>query len=275
VWLKLTSEPFPRLSVVRDRKADGASYLGPLRNQRQAELVRDAIHDAVPLRQCTDRLSLRRAVRAACVLAGIGRCTAPCEGTASVPEYDALVELVRSAWSGDVRPLVAPLQSKLHGLSDEQRFEQAAVVRDRVAAVVRACARMQRMTALTCIEELVAARPDGNGGWELSVVRQGRLVAAALAERGVAPMPVVEAMLATADSVDGSRPPLAEETECILRWLEEPGTRLVLASRPWAMPAFGAGGLRAYLAADPRAAVNPFADRRNLRIGARPTRASA
>jgi DNA polymerase-3 subunit epsilon len=44
VWLKLTVEPFPRLSVVRDRRPDGASYLGPLRSQRQAEAVRDAIH---------------------------------------------------------------------------------------------------------------------------------------------------------------------------------------------------------------------------------------
>jgi DNA polymerase-3 subunit epsilon len=272
VWLKLTSEPFPRLSVVRDKKADGASYLGPLRNQRQAEAVRDAIHDAVPLRQCTDRLSLRRAVRVACVLAGIGRCSAPCEGNASVAEYEALVSLVASAWTGDVRPLVAPLQHKLAALADEQRFEQAATVRDRIAAVVRACARMQRMEALSSIDELVAARPDGNGGWELSAVRSGRLVAAAVAARGVPPMPVVDAMLATADVVDPAHEALPEETECILRWLEEPGTRLVHASSPWSMPAFGAGGLRAYLAADRRAAVDPFADRRNLRMSSRPTR---
>jgi DNA polymerase-3 subunit epsilon len=275
VWLKLTNEPFPRLSIVREKKGDGAAYLGPLRTQRQAELVRDAIHDAVPLRQCTDRLSLRRAVRAACALAGIGRCTAPCEGQASVTEYDALVSVVASAWTGDVRPLVAPLQHKLGYLADEQRFEQAAAVRDRIAAVVRACARMQRMSSLTAIDELVAARPDGNGGWELSAIRSGRLVAAAVATRGTPPIPVVEAMLATADAVDPARAALAEETECILRWLEEPGTRLVRASSPWVMPAFGAGGLRAYLAADRRAAVDPFADRRNLRLSSRPTRAGA
>jgi DNA polymerase-3 subunit epsilon len=275
VWLKLTNEPFPRLSIVREKKGDGAAYLGPLRTQRQAEIVRDAIHDAVPLRQCTDRLSLRRAVRAACALAGIGRCTAPCEGQASVTEYDALVSVVASAWTGDVRPLVAPLQHKLGYLADEQRFEQAAAVRDRIAAVVRACARMQRMSSLTAIDELVAARPDGNGGWELSAIRSGRLVAAAVATRGTPPIPVVEAMLATADAVDPARAALAEETECILRWLEEPGTRLVRASSPWVMPAFGAGGLRAYLAADRRAAVDPFADRRNLRLSSRPTRAGA
>jgi hypothetical protein len=41
------------------------------------------------------------------------------------------------------------------------------------------------------------------------------------------------------------------------------------------MPAFGAGGLRAYLATDRWAAADPFADRRTLPVVARPTRASA
>ena len=227
VWLKLTHEAFPRLSVVRVLREDGSHYLGPLRSQRQAEAVRDAIHDAVPLRQCSDRLSLRRAVRAACALAGIGRCSAPCEGGTSPADYAALVDLVAAAWTGDVRPLVEPLRAKLARLSAEQRFEQAAVVRDRIATVVRACARMQRVRSVSSIDELVAARPDGAGGWEISVVRRGRLAAAGVAARGVPPYAVIEALLATADAVSAEQPVLAEETETILRWLEQPGTRLV------------------------------------------------
>ena len=276
VWLKLTHEAFPRLSVVRVMREDGAQYLGPLRSQRQAEAVRDAIHDAVPLRQCSDRLSLRRAVRAACALAGIGRCAAPCEGGATPAEYAALVDLVAAAWTGDVRPLVEPLTAKLAALSEAQRFEQAAVVRDRIATVVRACARMQRVRSVSSIEDLVAARPDGNGGWELSVVRRGRLAAAGVAERGVPPYRVIEALLATADVVDAEQPVLAEETECVLRWLEADGTRLVHASQPWALPARGAGGMVSWLAADAaRRAAAPFADRRVLPVLSRPARASA
>jgi DNA polymerase-3 subunit epsilon len=271
VWLKLTVEPFPRLSVVRERRCDGASYLGPLRSQRQAETVRDAIHDAIPLRQCSDRLSVRRVVRAACVLAGIGRCGAPCEGAMTPQQYAVLVELVAAAWTGDVRPLVEPLERKLAALSAGQRYEQAGVVRDRIATVVRACARMQRLAGLQAIGELVAARPDGAGGWELAVVRAGRLAAAGTAARGVPPWPVVEALRATADVVDAEHLPLPEESECVLRWLEEPGTRLVLASDPWAMPAYGAGRLRHYLATS-RERADPFADRRRLPVVARPAR---
>ncbi len=279
MWLKLTVEAFPRLSIVRDVHDDGAAYLGPLRSRRQAETIRDAIHDAVPLRQCSDRLSLRRVVRAACALAGIGRCGAPCEGSESPAEYESLVDVVRTAWAGDVRPLVDPLRHKLAALSEAERFERAAVVRDRIASVVRACARMQRLVALTSIAEVVAARPDGDGGWEIAVVRYGRLASAAVAKRGTPPWPVIDALVATADAVEPGPGPLrhvlAEEAECVLRWLEAPGTRLVLTSHPWAQPAFGAGGLRAFLgAASAWLAADPFADRRRLRMTSRPARAS-
>ncbi|MDQ2750511.1 MAG: DEDD exonuclease domain-containing protein [Actinomycetota bacterium] len=274
MWLKLTAEAYPRLSIVRDTRPDGATYLGPLRTQRQAETVRDAIHDAVPLRQCTDKLSVRRVVRAACALAGIGRCCAPCEGAVAPAEYGVLAELVAAAWIGDVRPLVEPLEAKLARLSAAQRFEEAAVVRDRITTVVRACARMQRLTALRSVREMVAARPDGDGGWELSVLRQGHLVAAAVAVRGVPPWAVIDSLLATADVLVPGSTALTEETECLLRWLEQAGTRLVLSSDPWAMPAFGAGGLRAFLGSDAaRSAADPFADRRRLPVVARPARA--
>jgi DNA polymerase-3 subunit epsilon len=134
---------------------------------------------------------------------------------------------------------------------------------------------MQRLAALRVVEEMVAARPDGSGGWELTVIRSGRLAAAGTAARGVDPYPVIDALVATADVVDDTHQFLAEETECILRWLEEPGTRLVRASSPWAMPAFGAGGLRAFLTSPDTRGADPLADRRRLPMAARPVRASA
>jgi DNA polymerase III subunit epsilon len=90
----------------------------------------------------------------------------------------------------------------------------------------------------------------------------------------VPPYAVIETLLATADVVTAELPTLAEETECILRWIEEPGTRLVHASQPWALPAWGAGGMVPWLAADAaRRAATPFADRRVLPVVARPARA--
>ena len=48
---------------------------------------------------------------------------------------------------------------------------------DALAVLVRAVRRRQRLESLAAVPELVLARPDGDGGWQLSVVRRGRLVA--------------------------------------------------------------------------------------------------
>ncbi|TAL24022.1 MAG: DEDD exonuclease domain-containing protein, partial [Frankiales bacterium] len=72
-WIKLTIEPFPRLSLVRKVLDDGAVYLGPFGRAASAELAVAAVHEAIPLRQCTKRLSIRTP-SSACVLAEMGRC---------------------------------------------------------------------------------------------------------------------------------------------------------------------------------------------------------
>ncbi len=55
-WLKLTVEPWPRLSLVRKISDDGADYLGPVHLGRTAEKCLAALHETFPVRQCTDRL---------------------------------------------------------------------------------------------------------------------------------------------------------------------------------------------------------------------------
>ncbi len=112
-------------------------------------------------------------------------------------------------------------------------------------------------------------------------MRRGRLVSAGTVPRGASPGPYVEALIATGESVRPVPGPLpaatAEEVECVLRWLEQPGTRLVRLEGTWASPAGGAGSQRALLevADAARDAAAPFADRRGLRPTARPARRGA
>ncbi|MDQ3456462.1 MAG: endonuclease, partial [Actinomycetota bacterium] len=123
--------------------------------------------------------------------------------------------------------------------------------------------------------------PDGAGGWELVLARQGRLVAAERAVSGVHPVSVVEAMRTTAETLPSGVGPLpaasAEETECILRWLDRPGTRLVSVEGTLASPAYGAASMLRWLRGveTSRAAADPFADRRRLRTETRPSRIGA
>jgi DNA polymerase-3 subunit epsilon len=135
-----------------------------------------------------------------------------------------------------MRPLIA-----------EERFEDAVTHRDRLRALLTASARAQRLRALGQVTELVAARPAADSGWEIAVIRHGRLAAAGTAPRGVAPQPFVAALRTGADSVPSSPGSLpsasAEEAECLLRWLDSPGIRLVHLDGVWASPRHGSSGL--------------------------------
>jgi DNA polymerase-3 subunit epsilon len=247
-WVALTEEPFPRLSVVRQAR-DGA--LGPFRSRAAAVAAMESMQDAVPIRRCAQRIPARNPRASPCMLAELNRCGAPCAGRQSVSEYAPLAAAVAGLIAGRADAPLRALLDEVDRLGMEQRFEAAATRRDRLVGLLTALRRGQRLAALAALPELVAARPDGRGGWELAVLRHGRLAAAGVARRGVPPMPVVAALLAGAETVRADPGPLrgapAEEVAVLLRWLHQPGTRLVSCAVPYAEPARGAGSWGGWL----------------------------
>jgi DNA polymerase-3 subunit epsilon len=175
------------------------------------------------------------------------RCGAPCEGRQSAVEYADVVDAAARAMTVDARAVVDALTARMEPLVDQQRFEDAVTHRDRLTALLAASARSQRLRALGRCVELVAARPASDGGWEIAVIRHGRLAAAGVAARGVAVHPFVDSLRAAADSVaaaPGGYPAAsAEEAECLLRWLDSPGVRLVRLDGTWDSPVHGSRGL--------------------------------
>ena len=237
-WIKITEEPFPRLSVVRAVRGDGATYFGPFSRRQSAEDVALAIYDGFPIRQCTPRLSTTRPI-SACVLAGLGRCAAPCDGTISREGYQGVVEAVRAALSVDARPAVLGVQVRLKRLVSQQRFEEAAIIRRRLETLTRTAARFHRIRSLAACAEIVAARRL-DLDWEIHVVRYGRLAGSGLATPREVPQAVARAVQATAETVPKPPDPLPaagiEETERIADWLEQPGIRLIDITGDWMWP---------------------------------------
>jgi DNA polymerase-3 subunit epsilon len=243
-WVKLTVEPFPRLSIVREVKADHARYFGPFSSRLSAESAIAAFHEVLPLRQCTKRLSAGGR-SADCVLAEMGRCGAPCTGEQSVEDYSIIVERAAQMIAGDSREIVTALRQRMSSLSGQERYEDAGVVRDRLMHLVRAAACTQRIAPLANSAEIMAARPTPQGGWEVICVRFGRLAGTTVTARGADPRPYFEALTASAENVLASPGPAASasaaETEKILRWLDSSGVRMVVVDGEWTCPVHGAG----------------------------------
>ncbi|HEY4378026.1 MAG TPA: DEDD exonuclease domain-containing protein, partial [Acidimicrobiales bacterium] len=92
-YLKLTTERFPRLSIVRATKDDGGFYLGPLPSAKFAKRVAEAIETAVPLRRCTARPgAVPRS--GPCAPAQLGVATCPCAAQVDDQAYAAIVDTV-------------------------------------------------------------------------------------------------------------------------------------------------------------------------------------
>lgn len=254
LWVKLTAEAFPRLSVVRQVRDDAATYAGPFRSRAAAVEAMAAVHEVIPLRQCTASFRPTPAA-SACVLAELGRCGAPCTGRQSKSEYAEVVSRARAALAGDIRPSLGALHQRLSVLAAAERFEEAQTLRDRMLALVRAAARAQRLAPLARAGEIVAARRRETGGWEVVSVRHGRLAGTTVSPPGADPMPFIAAMRQAAEVVPSPAAPAPsahpEETEVILRWLETSGTRLVDVDGCWTCPVGGAGAARGDL--EPRA----------------------
>ena len=182
-FLKLTREAWPRLSLVRRVLDDDADYLGPFSSRKTAEKCLAALHETFPVRQCSGRLPVVPS-GSACVLAEMGRCLSPCDGSTDESTYGAVVRQLRDTLLRSPHEVVDAINARMTALADLERFEEAGVHRDRLATFVRAAARTQRLSALTRCREIVAARREDDGRWAVHVVRHGRLAAAGVIPPG-------------------------------------------------------------------------------------------
>lgn len=159
-WIRLTQEPFPRASIVRKvAREPGTAVLGPFRSRSAATAALEAIASGFALRTCTQRLPRIPAPGAsACVLAELGRCHAPCIGGTDVAGYGALVGDFERFCAGETTPYLTRVSERLNALVAQERYEEAALERDRCQALLQGAARAQRLASLGA-DELLAARP--------------------------------------------------------------------------------------------------------------------
>lgn len=242
-WVVLSDEAFPRFSVVRTPRHDRA--IGPFRSRADAVDTAALLARFTGVRTCTRRLARAALHGPACPLHEVSPC--PATRDVDATRYRPVVDAAAALVDGLQNSALAAAAARIAELAGRQRYESAARLRDHTVDAAQVLWRGQRLRALAAVPELVAAAPDGQGGWQLAVVRHGQLAAAGLARRGVPPMPVVEAITAGAQVILPQDAPLGgalvEETALIARWLAGEGVRVVRTAgeRGWCSPLHSAG----------------------------------
>ncbi len=222
-YVKLTlQERFPRMSIVSGVKHDGGMYLGPISSRRIARLLIEAIEAAVPIRRCTARISAHPD-RTECTASQLGVAMCPCAGSVSETSYRRSVDQVVVGLSDDPESLLAPLRIKIDSLAQAERYEEAADVRDRAAALSGAIGRQRIFSLLYSAGEITFTADDCR-----MQVKRGRLVSVGGSDLRPLKLPEPEG-LAAAPSGPPNRDE-ADEMLCVGRWMAANASKLTLES---------------------------------------------
>ena len=127
------NDPFPRFQLVRRPKKDEARYFGPYPSSASAKETLRFLQSIFPLRTCRDQELKSR--KRPCLEYEIRRCLAPCVCRIDEPSYRRLVNDSMAFMEGREKKLISDLHARMNTASDQFYFEEAAALRDRIAAI--------------------------------------------------------------------------------------------------------------------------------------------
>ncbi|WP_149193977.1 excinuclease ABC subunit UvrC [Luteimonas suaedae] len=132
-YVLLTQEDWPRLAFHRGARGIPGRYFGPYPSASTVRETLNVMHKLFRLRSCEDSVFRNRS--RPCLQYQIGRCSAPCVGLVSAPDYAESVRRVALFLDGRSDELTDELNTAMERASERLDFEQAARLRDLVASI--------------------------------------------------------------------------------------------------------------------------------------------
>jgi excinuclease ABC subunit C len=171
-------ERWPRLTEVRRFQRDGAEYFGPYTSSVALHEAISNLRRIFPLRSCSEGTFKDYARRGRpCIEYEMQRCLAPCCGRVDEAAYAELVRGTALFLRGRSDELVDELSARMEQAAREERFEEAARLRDRLAAVARTVERQQIVTERPAERDVFGlARSGGDVEVHVLHVREGRVI---------------------------------------------------------------------------------------------------
>lgn len=179
-YVKVTSEPYPRIFQTRTVVRDGSKYYGPFTKVGDMHRVLDLIHKLFRLRTCKLNITANTILEKkhkVCLEFHIKKCDGPCEGLISLQEYNKYVDYAKSILSGKTRELEIYLRDRMEQLSEEMKFEEAAEARDQLGAIRQFVSRQKVVTADLIDRDVFGIYREENTACSLVfTVREGKLI---------------------------------------------------------------------------------------------------
>jgi excinuclease ABC subunit C len=177
-YLRLTtSEAFPRILVARSVDKTGDFYAGPFLPAKLARRTMTLSHRVFGIRSCNEVITGQRG--RPCLEYDIKRCLAPCVAEICTEEqYGVAVANTRLLLEGRTDELSERLRDRMQSAADDERFEEAAQLRDALRTVQTLRDRQQKVATVAQGDRDVFGLKVGPSGGAIQVfqVRGGRVV---------------------------------------------------------------------------------------------------
>jgi excinuclease ABC subunit C len=177
-YLQLTTtEAFPRVLVARRVERDGNVYAGPFMPASLARRAMSLSHRLFGIRSCNEEITGRRG--RPCLEYDIKRCLAPCvESVCTGEQYARGVADTRLFLEGRTDELLDGLRRRMVEAAADERFEQAAQLRDAAKTVQQLRERQQKMATVELGDRDAFGIKVGPAGASIQVfqVRHGRVI---------------------------------------------------------------------------------------------------
>ena len=152
-------QPFPNLQIVRKIQKDGAIYFGPYASAHAVRQTLRFIDKHFRLRKCRNR-EFRQRTRP-CLHCQMQRCMAPCCTDVSPDIYKEAIQEVILFLKGKTPELIRDLESRMHEAAERQHYEQAAYLRDKIAALKKTLETQVAVTTDFMDRDVIGAAVDG------------------------------------------------------------------------------------------------------------------
>ncbi len=177
-YIKVTvNETYPRIMITREIKRDRAKYFGPYTDLSAVNRTIEIINKLFPIRSCNKNIERIAGKERPCLNFHIHRCIAPCQGNISKEAYREIVKRIIMVLDGKQEELIEELHKKMQYAAENLNFEEAAELRDSIAAV-RKIAERQKIISSSFIDQdaIAMARQDGEACMQVFFIRGGKLI---------------------------------------------------------------------------------------------------
>ena len=139
-YVKVTRGPWPRISAVLQKDDDNADYIGPFTSSFAVREMVETAQDCFLLPRCHKEFPRDFGKGRPCLNAHIGKCMAVCSGKISCQAYNEAVQGALQMIRHGKKDILHQLREKMQAAAERLDFENAALLRDQIAAIERVAA---------------------------------------------------------------------------------------------------------------------------------------